>query len=498
MKQWMLAGSTAAMAMLAANTALADVTAEEVWQNWQDFNASAGGTLTTASAARDGDTLVVKDLKTTSDTSGAKSESAIAELRLRDLGDGTVEITMSEEMSFTSSTAGTDGAPADGASGTVKMPGLVTIASGTADETVYDTTIPSFELAMEPTTDGKPVGKIGITLTDAAMSYLLAGPADAKKMDGEFSSASAAINMDIAEDASTFKGAINAADVAGKMVGNFVGTDMADMAAALAAGFALDSSFSYGAVNYDFDITDESGPAKLVGGSEGGAFQMTMDAAKIMMGGSGKNASISISGAQIPVPEVKLSYAETAFNFLMPVGKSDEPADFALLTKIVDLSVSEDIWGMIDPTGQIPHDPATLIVDAKGKAKVTTDLMDEAAMAALGGMPPGELQSLDVTEIRAKIAGAELTGTGAFTFDNTDLATFGGMPVPTGKLDLKLVGGNTLIDKLVAMGVVTEDDAMGARMMISMFANPGAGADELTSTLEFKDKHFFANGQQLQ
>jgi hypothetical protein len=39
---------------------------------------------------------------------------------------------------------------------------------------------------------------------------------------------------------------------------------------------------------------------------------------------------------------------------------------------------------------------------------------------------------------------------------------------------------------------------MGARMMMSMFANPGAAADELTSTLEFKDKHFFANGQQLQ
>ncbi|MEY3533709.1 MAG: hypothetical protein RI979_1733 [Pseudomonadota bacterium] len=34
--------------------------------------------------------------------------------------------------------------------------------------------------------------------------------------------------------------------------------------------------------------------------------------------------------------------------------------------------------------------------------------------------------------------------------------------------------------------------------MIAMFANPGAGEDELTSVLEFKDKGFFANGQQLQ
>ncbi len=45
--------------------------------------------------------------------------------------------------------------------------------------------------------------------------------------------------------------------------------------------------------------------------------------------------------------------------------------------------------------------------------------------------------------------------------------------------------------------MLTEDDANGARMMVSMFANSVA-EDELTSTLEFKDKGFFANGMQLQ
>jgi len=119
-------------------------------------------------------------------------------------------------------------------------------------------------------------------------------------------------------------------------------------------------------------------------------------------------------------------------------------------------------------------------------------------MAALGDAPPGEIHALDVTELRASVAGAELTGAGAFTFDNTDLTTFAGAPAPTGKIDLKLVGGNTLLDSLVAMSLLTADDANGARMMMSMFANPGAGPDEMTSTLEFKDKGFFANGQQLQ
>ena len=126
------------------------------------------------------------------------------------------------------------------------------------------------------------------------------------------------------------------------------------------------------------------------------------------------------------------------------------------------------------------------------------DVSSATQMAALGEAPPGEIHSLVVTELRANVAGAALTGAGSFTFDNTDLTTFEGVPAPTGKIDLKLIGGNGLMDKLVAMGLLSEEDVMGARMMLSMFANAGPGEDELNSTLEFKDKGFFANGQQLQ
>jgi hypothetical protein len=98
-----------------------------------------------------------------------------------------------------------------------------------------------------------------------------------------------------------------------------------------------------------------------------------------------------------------------------------------------------------------------------------------------------------------RAAGAEVTGKGAFTFDNTDTTTFPGIPAPTGTLDLRIVGANTLIDKLIQLGFLPEDQAMGARMMMGLFAKPVEGeADTLTSTLEFKDKGFYANGQRLQ
>ena len=51
----------------------------------------------------------------------------------------------------------------------------------------------------------------------------------------------------------------------------------------------------------------------------------------------------------------------------------------------------------------------------------------------------------------------------------------------------------------MAMGLVPADQMMGARMMLGMFAKVVEGEpDTMTSSLEFKDKHFFANGMQLQ
>jgi hypothetical protein len=498
MTKWKLAGGTAVIALVSVQTAFADVTPEDVWQNVQDLYTSTGNSVITASAARDGDTLVVTGLKVITDNEMSKGESFIAEMRFRDLGDGTVEITTSEEMTVTSTSPGIEGAAPTTVDGTVKLPGMVAIASGTPEETGYAFTVPSLTMDLNTTGGDQGTGKITIAMSDAAMNYLISGPEDAPMLDGGFSAVTTSMAFEGSSETGPVMGSLSMADLTGTAKGTFAGLEDGEAADALAKGFAVDTSFGYGAVNYDFDITDESGPAKLIGGSEGGSMQFAMDAARMMLDSSGKNSSLTFSGAQIPFPEVKLSYAESAFNFLMPLAKSDTPVDFTALAKVVDLAVSEEIWGMFDPTGAIPHDPATLIIDAKGKARVLTDVMDNAANEAMDGASPFELHALDLTEIRAKIAGAELTGNGALTFDNTDLETYGGVPTPTGKIDLRLIGGNTLLDKLVGMGMMTDEDAMGARMMMSMFANPGAAADELTSTLEFKDKHFFANGQQLQ
>jgi hypothetical protein len=62
-----------------------------------------------------------------------------------------------------------------------------------------------------------------------------------------------------------------------------------------------------------------------------------------------------------------------------------------------------------------------------------------------------------------------------------------------------LRGGNALLDTLVSMGLVPEQEAAGARMMMGLFAVAGAEPDTLNSTIEVQGNgQIFANGQRIQ
>jgi Uncharacterized protein conserved in bacteria (DUF2125) len=504
MKHWTFATSTAVAALMIGQAAFADVTPEDIWQGWQDMSASAGQTMTAESAERDGDTLVLTNVTMAMDDGdGGSMNGTIEEINMTDNGDGTVDITMSETYPMTITTKGIDGGKASTVNMTLTQKDMVLTAGGSAEETSYDYTAASMDIALDATEEGgaAPVFTGNIALANAAGGYVISGPADAKALESNVAAESLTIVLDGADaDAgSTFKMKASMADIALDTGGMFVGAEaMANMGQALKDGFATQVDMSYGALTMDVDVTEAGTPTKIASTATGGGFNVAIAADGLVYGGNGTGVAMMMSGGQIPFPELKLGFGEAAFNLVMPVMAGDAPADFELLTKLVDFTISDDVWAMVDPTNQLPRDPATIIIDTKGTAKLTTDIMDEAAMAALGEVPPGELNSLDITELRAKFAGAELTGKGAFTFDNTDVTTFQGMPAPTGALDLSLTGGNGLLDKLTAMGLLPEDQVMGVRMMMGMFAVPATdGSDGLTTTIEFKDKSLMVNGQPM-
>jgi hypothetical protein len=487
-----------------ATSVSADVTPQEVWESWQAMLTTAGQELTIGNTVDSGAAIEVTDVSVTQkDPMGGSASISFDKLTFTDNGDGTVTVAMPESyplaLAFPSEGDGPGSMKL-----TISQPGMAIVAGGSATETSYDFTVPSVTIKLDEITDegGKVLDtQADMVMTDATAKYVVVRDGENTALDMSYAAKGVVLNVsgtDNSGGGGQGRGTVSLADLTGTTKGNFLGADMmANMAVALNSGFTVDSTMSFGAMMADLDITEVSGPTKMTAVATGGGFNLALDKTLMNYGTSLTGAKFTVSGAEIPFPQVELAFAESGFNVLMPVSKSDSPQDFTFLTKLVDFTVSEDIWAMVDPGGALSREPATVIVDLKGTGFWTKDIMDPSVQ--MDGMePPGELHSLDITQVLAKAAGAEVSATGGLTFDNTDLATFGGMPRPDGKITVGIKGVNKLVENLIALGILTEDDAMGFRMGLAMFARPGAGPDELTSEIEFKDGGLFANGQQLQ
>jgi len=232
-------------------------------------------------------------------------------------------------------------------------------------------------------------------------------------------------------------------------------------------------------------------------------FNVTMDQDGMRVDGIGTDYRIVTDELKLLLPTpVEISAARGEFAFQMPFMASETPQPFTFLMDMAGLEVVEDIWGLLDPAAILPRDPADLVVDVTGNVETLIDLFDVEAMTKMATTEtsPFQIEDVTISSLVLSLAGAKLTGTGAFSFDNADMETFPGIPAPTGALDLELRGGNGLLDNLVAMGLLPEEQAMGARMMTGLFAKPGDGDDSLTSKIEVDGATgaISANGQRLQ
>ncbi|MEO3417241.1 DUF2125 domain-containing protein [Roseovarius sp. CAU 1744] len=489
---------------MTGSAAFADVTAEQVWNDWKQYMAGFGYDMQAEEDYSAG-ALTVSNLTMAMQIPEEDVSISIAMggFTFTDNGDGTVSMSIPPQMPITVNVDAAEGEDVD-----VKVDydtsGYSVVISGDPDDMTYNYSVAEITIALaEMAVNGAPVdfGQASVTMTD------ITGSSNMKK--GDMRSTVQRVNS----GPITFLADINDPEGPGQMKvsggydsigftgeGSFpLVMDPAQMSEMLEAGFAFNGAFSFGAGSSEFNFTDEEQAVQGASSTGGGTLDVAMDADRLSYAGRAVDYEIQLSGGEFPFP-VEMAMRETAFNLLMPVASSDEEQDFAFGLTMGDFTMSDLIWSMFDAGGQLPRDPATIAIDLTGKVKLLVDLMNPDEMAAVdrGEKMPGELHALDLNNLRVSVAGAELTGEGGFTFDNSDMVTFGGMPAPTGSVDLKLVGGNGLLDKLVAMGFVPEEQAMGARMMMGMFAVPGQGEDELTSKIEVTgDGQVKANGQRL-
>ncbi|MDO5640789.1 MAG: DUF2125 domain-containing protein [Paracoccus sp. (in: a-proteobacteria)] len=198
--------------------------------------------------------------------------------------------------------------------------------------------------------------------------------------------------------------------------------------------------------------------------------------------------------ATVPDLPFPIQYSANSSNFTldMPTLAAADPQPFKLAYGFDGLELSDSIWGMFDPSGAFPRDPAKINLDLSGLARLDVDLLDEEAMANLVEAP-GALNELAINDIEISAVGANIQANGNLTMPE------GNVDEPVGKINARLTGVNELVDRLIAAGFMPEDQAMGIRMMLALFttADP-SDATVLTSEIDFREGgQIFANGQQV-
>jgi hypothetical protein len=261
----------------------------------------------------------------------------------------------------------------------------------------------------------------------------------------------------------------------------------------IAAGFVTSGTTTHGPATFAVGGTADGAAFAIDGAYASGAYDVAVNEAGLDYGYTGRGFTLALASDDVPLPEMSIAADELGSRLAMPVGVSEEPQDLGLGLRLVGLTISDQLWSMFDPGGVLPRDPAALVIDIAGKGNWLVDIFDPAIAETPMDSAPGELHALTVNEILLRLAGAELTGSGDFTVNNA-----APVPMPAGTLNLQLTGGNALLDKLVQMGLLPQDQAMGARMMLGLFARPGGGEDTLVSEITVQeDGAILANGQRI-
>lgn len=488
--------------------AFADVTNADVWGNWRGYMEGLGYTIS-ASEGSSGNTLTITDITMTVPPSeGVSAISAVLpSMTMIEQGDGTVRLTL-PPLSRLVVNVDPDDSEAIEMNIDYAQDGFNMIVSGDAAKLDYafsanSVTATLADLVVDGTALGTDFarGKISVSDLNGTSSITTGSPRVAQQ---NLNAGRLSYDMDF-NDPDTdavvkVKGGMANLTSTNTSIIPTDGPSMQDMNAMLDAGFRGDGTVTYQNGNLDMSFSGPDGAGTLQTTTTGGIFGFSMSSNGLSYDAGQTDLTVNALMPDVPIP-ISMSMAQSKLNFAMPVKKSNEEQDFALGFTMGDFTVSDMLWGMLDPGAQLPRDPATVALDLTGKAKVLFDFLDADQSAALAssGASPGELNALTLKSLLVDAVGARLSGSGDFTFDNSDTASFGGIPRPQGAVDLKLVGGNGLLDKLVAMGLLPSQQAMGARMMMGLFAVAGEEPDTLNSKIEFNEEgHILANGQRIQ
>lgn len=505
--------ATSSLAMIAmAVPALAEVTPAEVWDQFIAENEGFGMTVTEGNREEAGDTLTVTDTVFSTDSENSSMSMTIPKVVLNQTGDGGVRWSFDGDIEGTVSQT----TPDDISMSTpfsISAPGNETVTRGSLDDLTHDYSAETATITMTFAVEDDDETSVPMVITLQNLSGTqrsVAASADAGReitfemaadkmlftLEGDFPAEQTgdpdSLSGNYAIDQLTLSGS-------GKMAaGTYDLETQMDQALQDGMSIALSMGYAGGSGEFSFSGTDEMGQESSGEGrvSTGpGEVSFSLSAEGLAYAGRAENSDNSLSSNSMPFP-IRYAIESGSFDLRMPVMASETPAPFKLVAAIGGLTINDEVWSLFDPSAQLPRDPADLNIDVSGEAMLTESLFTPPSDAGPDEMPsPFEPLKVTINDVSLRAVGAEAAIMGELTAPESGSLT----EAPVGKISGDFTGIEALMTTLGAMGLIPQEQMMGARMMLSMFARPVEGEPEkLTTELEFReDGSIFANGQQV-
>lgn len=527
----------AACAATLAAPAFGEITADEVWALAQASVAEAGGTLT-AQDNRRGAALVLRRARI---DLGDGVFLNLPDITLRETAEGAVAVDLPARfpLAFDLPATGTD--PAE-VSLTVSAPDFALLIRDLEEASVdFSLKAPSLTVSLDPVRfppgNANRPGDLFLALAaaDLAVEHRHEFDAGEKAVSADTTLALGTIHaemradfpsegtdFDLTFDLTSLAGALKAdvppgaeAAVANSATGDPGFATFLDL---LDRGMLLDAALNYGAVAMVFDGTvPDSGKLALSLSTASGGTKVKLDRTEFFYDATSGGTRVFYRGndPEIPLPEFEFSLDEYRVGLLWglpgggtwgaPVGQVNSggaPAlptsgKWGLVYKLTGLAISAGLWDLVDPGRAIPRDPISFVTDLSGDYALDPKVLEPDWKSLPKDPPPFSEISVKLAEFLISGAGASITGKGDVVLDFLAMKTIDDAPGAKGSLGFVTMGANALLDRLSALGLLTDSDLQSARFALMFIGKIEGGEDRLVTKLDFDGAGITLNGQKI-
>ena len=458
----------------AAGPALADLSADDLWQSWQDLASLHGATLVAGAVEDTGSGLRLRDLDlTVTVMKSATVKATFPDLTLTETG-GKVAILYPEAIALDAAVTDPNGITTT-ATGQTRLTGAEVVAEDDGGVIAYAFDIDAMTTALrsEMPVPVEAGGGQMVSTTDLVLSAIAGTARQMTGADlGRWSKVYSIQTVTARTvDTGPMPGMRATSD---SVIETVTGSGSGDFTGGVFRTVELTNRF--GSQRQSAEQSGPGGNFSFVSQAGAGTTTVAASPAGAEMSVSGTDAILDVTVAALPAP-LHFELGTVSFDGRVPFDLSGGPQDFAAAVTLDGLRAGDSVWALFDPMNHIDHGPGRLSFDVTGsvdKAPVLSPLPPEMR-------PPFNFRQVTLNRLDLVAGGAHLQGKGA-----VDIAPdANGLPDPVGKLSLSVVNGLALLQGLGAAGIIPQDQMMGVQMMLGAMTRPEGDGDRLVTEIEF-------------